>query len=156
MHTSRSKDDNTKKKKTGSPSSIRLDLSFLIHILDNTYTGNSTNNSGERIGFLKQWEVRASFFCLSCTLWSITFIFSSWGDHKVGPLDSVAYLRHITLRYSARRKKQTLILECKFDTSLRLSFNLTVYPLICELMDHSSLQTRDLHENQSMLNPNYH
>lgn len=51
MHTSRSKNDNTKKKKTGSPSSIRLDLSFLIHIPDNTYTGNSTNNSGERIVF---------------------------------------------------------------------------------------------------------
>lgn len=58
-----------------------------------------------------RWEVRergsTSFLCLSCTLWSNTFIFCSWGDHKVGPLGSVAYLRHITLRYSVRRMKLT-------------------------------------------------
>lgn len=35
----------TKNKQTGSPSSIQIDLSFLIHILvDNTFTGNSTDN----------------------------------------------------------------------------------------------------------------
>lgn len=46
MHTSRSKSDNTykkKRRKTGRPSLIQLDLSYLIHNLDNTFTGNSTN-----------------------------------------------------------------------------------------------------------------
>lgn len=60
---------------------------------------------------MMRWEVRecgsTSFLCLSCTLWSNTLIFSCWGDHKVGPLDSIAYLRHITLRYSVRREKLT-------------------------------------------------
>ncbi len=75
-----------------------------------------------------------SFLCFSCTLWSNTFTFRSWGDHKVGPLDSVAYLRHITLRYSVRREKLTRR-HSSWNVNLILPWgccSIWIYPQICE------------------------
>lgn len=126
MHTSRSKSDNTYKKKKKNRTSLIDPIGFVI----------SDTQSGQHIHRKQHKHLRSaakvltrergstSFLCLSCTLWTITFIFSSWGDHKVGPLVSVAYLRHITFNVHSQEKRtrKKLHLECKFDTSFGLSF----------------------------------